>query len=179
MHLLLQVLKGSPASVDSDDNTFPYDQRFYSKNQAPASVDSDDYTFPYDQRFYSKNQAFYLIFQEDSNLVLRNSTDNEIMWETNTSSIDDNPNFQGSICMLHNNGNFVIYDKNKKPIWSSGRKPLEVCTGLCTNDSSCSLGLECYDPSNPHRRLLNSITPDTGQSSLSSASSNMVRMAFK
>jgi len=47
-------------------------------------------------------------------------------------------------CILHRNGNLVIYDKTNNPIWYSTQKPLNVCEGMCKNDSSCTLGLKCY-----------------------------------
>ena len=134
---------------------------------------------PYEKRHYSKNQQYYLIFQHDSNLVLRNSTDNAIIWETSTSAVDDNQAFQGSICILHNDGNIVIY-KNKNPIWHSVRAPLKVCAGHCNNDLSCSLGLKCYHQDGTGLdRSFHVLESNTDQPSLRSAPSTVVRMTLQ
>jgi len=128
--------------------------------------------FTYNDKFYSKNEEYYLVFQLDSNLVLRKSGgDQEIIWESHTSGVNDNSNYQGSTCILHSDGNIVIYKQNS-PIWFSVQAPLEVCEGYCSDDSSCTLGLRCYhhqDQTDGTRYLL-AVT--IAHPSLSSAPSN-------
>jgi len=137
--------------------------------QVPVrAFESIDFKLTNDERYYSNNREFYLMFENDSNLVVRNSNENVIIWETSTSS-NNNPAYQGSTCILHSDGNIVIYNNYNSPIWHSVRAPLEVCVGHCINDSSCSIGLLCYQQGEADldRRFLMAITDPSSQPSLS------------
>ncbi|AZA83407.1 curculin domain-containing protein [Chryseobacterium lactis] len=63
------------------------------------------------EKLYSSNGNYYLIFQNDGNLVLSNRNGNAI-WGAGTERRGDRAEFQ-------NDGNLVIYDRYNKSIWSS------------------------------------------------------------
>lgn len=69
------------------------------------------YEFRRNNKVYSSNRNFYLVFQNDGNLVLARNN-GEVLW----SSATDN---RGSRAEFQDDGNLVVYDSYKKAIWSS------------------------------------------------------------
>ncbi|WP_426478355.1 PQQ-binding-like beta-propeller repeat protein [Chryseobacterium sp. CBSDS_008] len=63
------------------------------------------------EKLFSPDRNYYLIFQNDGNLVLSNNNGDPI-WGTGT----DN---KGSRAEFQNDGNLVVYDSYNKSVWSS------------------------------------------------------------
>eukprot|EP00979_Chaetoceros_neogracilis_P017510 scaffold10231_cov289-Chaetoceros_neogracile.AAC.1 len=102
---------------------------------------SDDYELQTGARYFSANGDFFLIFQQNSLLVLRNATDEEPLWTSN------NPTEENAMssCFLKKNGNLVIYNQQMHAVWFSIQEPLGACEGHCTSTADCSAGLECFE----------------------------------
>ncbi|WP_419867842.1 bulb-type lectin domain-containing protein [Chryseobacterium sp. CT-SW4] len=69
------------------------------------------YEFSRNTKVYSANSRYYLIFQNDGNLVLSSSNGSPI-WSTET-------NNKGSKAQFQNDGNLVVYDSYNRAVWSS------------------------------------------------------------
>lgn len=72
---------------------------------------STGYRFRKDTKLYSSDGRYYLVFQDDGNLVLANRNGNAI-WATATDNRGSKAEFQGD-------GNLVVYDSYNRPVWSS------------------------------------------------------------
>ncbi|RUT03991.1 hypothetical protein DSM106972_049050 [Dulcicalothrix desertica PCC 7102] len=62
----------------------------------------------------SANGQYTFVYEGDGNLVLFRNSDNQPLWTSNTRGKTN------GMCIMHGNGNFVIYDWNANPVWSSG-----------------------------------------------------------
>lgn len=62
-------------------------------------------------KLYSSDRNYYLMFQNDGNLVLSNNNGTAI-WEAGTSN-------RGSRAEFQNDGNLVIYDSYNRALWST------------------------------------------------------------
>ncbi|MGB8687190.1 MAG: hypothetical protein WCD53_07615 [Microcoleus sp.] len=72
-----------------------------------------DFLLPGD-RLFSQSQNYQLIYQEDGNLVVYDSSTEKPIWASNT---------KGSYAWrtyMQDDGNFVVYTDHAKPVWSSG-----------------------------------------------------------
>jgi len=73
-------------------------------------------------RYFSPNNKYYVVMQIDGNLVARAVVKNNPDWrnhgDTTIWSSGTNGN-DGAFAQIQDDGNFVIYNKNKKPIWAS------------------------------------------------------------
>ncbi|WP_318846112.1 hypothetical protein [Chryseobacterium sp. JV558] len=67
--------------------------------------------FRKDVKLYSSDRNYYLVFQDDGNLVLANRNGNPI-WATATDNKGGRAEFQGD-------GNLVVYDSYNRAVWSS------------------------------------------------------------
>jgi len=116
------------------------------------NVLKDGFEFPRGTTFYSANGQ-YTLELTDTGLELASSS--SVDWRTDLQPTTNK-------CILHDNGNLVIYNDRNEPIWSSLSTPMGICEGHCSSASSCSLGLECYQPEldtfqDPLRRFLSTI----------------------
>lgn len=91
---------------------------------------------------YSPSQEYYLIFQQDGNLVMYKARNNSSFWSSKTSNLGSRAIFQddgnlvvynrsntpvfstntgnrGAMMRVQDDGNLVIYSRNSNPIWSS------------------------------------------------------------
>ena len=108
---------------------------------------NEDYELQPTERFFSPNGQHYLVFQPNSILTLRNSTDDEILWNSTNASEENSV----TKCFLQKSGNLVIYNQTKNVVWYSVQEPLGLCEGHCTGTADCSPGFVCYPDS---RRLI-------------------------
>ena len=76
-----------------------------------ANSANEDVIIKYDQHFYSPNGKYYLEFQKDGDLVVGNEA-LDVLWRAGTAG-------SGEKCVMQQDGNLVIYDKNGKPLWHS------------------------------------------------------------
>ncbi|CAI8779822.1 hypothetical protein [Chryseobacterium sp. IT-36CA2] len=72
---------------------------------------STGYRFRKDEKLYSSDGSYYLVFQDDGNLVLAGRNGSPI-WATGT----DN---KGSRAEFQSDGNLVVYDSYNRSVWSS------------------------------------------------------------
>lgn len=98
-------------------------------------------SFAKNKKYYSSNFDYYLIFQNDGNLVLYNRNGSS-RWASNTNRKGASAEFQqdgnlvvynrsgkalfstgtntkGNVLIVQEDGNLVIYDRRKKAVWSS------------------------------------------------------------
>ena len=61
---------------------------------------------------YSPSKSFYLIFQNDGNLVLYKTRTNTSVWDSKTSNI-------GSKAIFQPDGNLVVYNRSTTPVYST------------------------------------------------------------
>jgi predicted heme/steroid binding protein len=64
------------------------------------------------ERYHSTNRQYYVIFQDDGNLVVYNSS-NQPLWGA------DCHGKGGNRCVFQPDGNLVVYDASNAPIWAS------------------------------------------------------------
>ncbi|MEN4760347.1 bulb-type lectin domain-containing protein [Chryseobacterium sp. C39-AII1] len=69
------------------------------------------YEFRRNNKVYSSNRNFYLVFQNDGNLVLSRNN-GQAIWSTQTTNKASKAEFQ-------DDGNLVVYDSYNKAVWSS------------------------------------------------------------
>ena len=63
---------------------------------------------------WSCDHRFYLIMRSDGNLALYQNGQSSPYWTSNTSGTT------GTVAVMQNDGNFVLYDATQKALWSSG-----------------------------------------------------------
>lgn len=71
-----------------------------------------DFLLPGDKLF-SQNKAYYLIYQDDGNLVVYEVSTRKPIWASNT---------KGTYAWrtyMQDDGNFVVYENHAQPVWSS------------------------------------------------------------
>ncbi|ATN05964.1 hypothetical protein H3Z85_01015 [Chryseobacterium indologenes] len=68
-------------------------------------------TLSFEKRYYSENGDYYLIFQNDGNLVLYNER-KAPLWASNTEG-------RGNKAIFQPDGNLVVYDRANKPVFSA------------------------------------------------------------
>lgn len=61
---------------------------------------------------YSPSKSYYLIFQNDGNLVLYKTRNNTSVWNSRTSDV-------GNKAIFQTDGNLVIYNRSNKPIYAT------------------------------------------------------------
>lgn len=61
--------------------------------------------------YSSNNDKYYLVFQEDGNLVLREKVGNKAVWSSNTAKKS------GTKCYMQSDGNFIIRKDNGDAVW--------------------------------------------------------------
>lgn len=68
---------------------------------------------------WSNGREYHVAFQADGNLVLYHHVDQYefVVWDSKTGSIGGVPVYRTLI--LQSDGNFVMYDASKKPLWST------------------------------------------------------------
>nr|WP_315034114.1 hypothetical protein [uncultured Chryseobacterium sp.] len=70
-----------------------------------------DKSFGKEKKLYSENGQYYVVFQNDGNLVLYNYRDSPI-WASNTEG-------RGSRAIFQPDGNLVVYDRGNRPVFSA------------------------------------------------------------
>jgi|GEM_PF-3079847 len=75
----------------------------------------DDFLAPGGELLSQNGQ--YLLRYENGNLELVNLTDNKLLWDTGIQGTSS-----GRCVMQKSDGNFVVYDKDKKTVWATNRR---------------------------------------------------------
>ena len=70
-------------------------------------------------RWYSPNRQYFLVFQDDGNLVMYKDGGDKI-WASNDSTIHPYALNTADKLVFQTDGNIVIYDKDGKALWASG-----------------------------------------------------------
>lgn len=65
------------------------------------------------QKYYSADNRYFLIFQEDGNLVIYKVQGNKSIWNTHTNGKAVKK------CIFQSDGNLVLYDFTGKAVWDS------------------------------------------------------------
>lgn len=76
-------------------------------------------------KYYSANREYYVSFESSGYLVLRNANSpEEPVWK---SPLPASPQrYSGNTCILEGNGNIIILNSEKKPLWANINQPLQV-----------------------------------------------------
>jgi len=73
--------------------------------------------------YYSADNRYFLVFQDDGNLVLYKVATKKAIWSSHTNGI------AVKTCLLQGDGNLVMYGYNNKAVWSSDASLEEFKTG--------------------------------------------------
>lgn len=122
------------------------------------------------QKYYSQNRQYYLVFQNDGNLVMY-SKKNTPVWDSKTENKGSRAEFQrdgnfvvyngsgtavfnaktngkGSRLAIQDDGNLVIYGTRNNAVWASkensGTQPGNYNTGIIYRDKSISKNQKFY-----------------------------------
>ena len=104
----------------------------YSYDKLPAN-----HKLSQESLIMSPNRKFFLLLQDDGNLVLYKSNNflpSNAIWHTNTNGKGDSP-FN---LIMQNDSNLVIYDKHNRATWASDTFKIgKFPCSLCVFDNGC------------------------------------------
>lgn len=81
-------------------------------NRPKGGAVLNGYVFQSAENVWSSNRKYYMVFQNDGNLVVYKANGNPI-WSSDTQN-------KGKRAIFQNDGNFVVYDNSNKAIWDAG-----------------------------------------------------------
>lgn len=73
-------------------------------------------TLEVSKKYYSPSREYFLVFQDDGNLVLYKSKGEKDIYKWATMTVNEK---KGVRCVFQNDGNLVIYNNNNSAIWST------------------------------------------------------------
>ncbi|BAZ15823.1 hypothetical protein NIES4071_76950 [Calothrix sp. NIES-4071] len=112
-------------SKTEDISTFGLEDKFYIKGALSNNINTQlgctahrDNMQPGEvlnpsEFILSANGQYTFVYQGDGNLVLYQNSNNQPLWISKTRGKTN------GMCIMHSDGNFVIYDWDANPIWSS------------------------------------------------------------
>lgn len=133
--------------------------------------------FTKNYKIYSPYRTYYMVFQNDGNLVVYNSRSGSAVWDSKTANSGNRAEFQsdgnfviynsagtpvfstntanrGSVLKMQDDGNLVIYNGSDNPVWSSIENKRNNGESWNSNNSSISRGYtlkmneKVYSPNN-------------------------------
>lgn len=132
--------RGSKLEIQDDGNLVIYDRR---RNAAWSSMGGETkpdtsnynrnilntgYRFIVGKRVYSPNNEYYVVFQDDGNMVVYNRS-SKVIWQSNTYN-------KGTRAIFQEDGNLVIYDMTNHAVFSSGTTNTNARTLIMQDDGN-------------------------------------------
>ena len=87
-------------------------------------------------RWYSPNRQYFLVFQDDGNLVMYKDGGDKI-WASNDSTKYKYALNTADKLVFQTDGNIVIYDKGGKALWASGTDCILLMKAFATYSGKC------------------------------------------